>query len=79
MKIIGSQLFCRETVESLAEKNIYLVCGLVKFDSSEKIEDGSVISLGSCNPCVLAIEDRHENTKGMALDQVMQEPIWRLR
>ena len=75
MKITGAQLFVRHT--SVTDDGRYMICGLIKSDTP--LKDGSVYTISNLKGDLLLIEDRKEETIGKALDQVMQEPIWRLR
>ena len=79
MKINGSQLFFREIGGEFSKNNAFLVCGLIRLDNSEQIKDGSLLTLSECEPCIYHCEDRKDYTKGMALDQIMRSPIWRLK
>ena len=73
----GAQLFFREIGGKFSESNIYLVCGLVK--TSEPVSDGDLYSIGPFTTNILDLENFKNETTGMAIDQVMQEPIWRLQ
>lgn len=69
-----------ERLEENSQKTIlFLVCGLIRLDNSEQIKDGSSLTLSECEPCIYHCEDRKDYTKGMALDQIMRSPIWRLK
>ena len=73
MKIKGSQLFFRET--SIPGK--YIVVGLVRVDG--KVNDGSLHTFGPRCDGSLLEEDFSDTTRGYALDQIIKEPIWRLK
>ena len=72
MNMLG-QLFVRDTGE-LGE-NVYLVCGLIKTD--EPLEAETVHVIRSDQVRVLDSKDRHEQSEGRGLDDIVKMPIWR--
>ena len=73
MKIKGSQLFFRET--GIPGK--YIVVGLVRVDG--EVTDGSLHTFGPHCDGSLLEENFSDTTRGYALDQIIKEPIWRLK
>ena len=71
--------FLERLAENFQKIIFFLVCGLIRLDNSEQIKDGSLLTLSECEPCIYHCEDRKDYTKGMALDQIMRSPIWRLK
>ena len=72
MEVLG-QVFVRDTGD--LEKNVYLVCGLIKTD--KPLETEAVHIVQSSLSTVYQVKDCRETSEGRGLDDIMKEPLWR--